>query len=122
MKFHIVDDQPIICEHLKELLRVMGHDALTFQSPIDYLDFLESDQYRQADAVIADLSMPCMSGTEMMRRVHCRYPDQRFIIISGKPELNEKYARYEQFKFLSKPVDIKKLEDIVELFSHQLAA
>ncbi len=121
MMFHIVDDQPIVCEHLKELLSVMGHDALTFPSPIEYLEFLQSDKYVQPNAVIADLSMPWMSGAEMMRRIHAQYPDQRFIVISGKPELGDKYRQYEQYKFLSKPLDVKKLESVVELFAGQVA-
>ncbi|MES0372584.1 MAG: response regulator [Mariprofundaceae bacterium] len=121
MIFHVIDDQLIICEYISELLESFGHEALVFNSPIEYLKFLKDEGYASPAAVISDLSMPLMGGYEMIKRVQMKYPDQRFIIISGKPNLQDEYKN-SSFIFLNKPFGIKQFEAVLVSLSTQEAA
>lgn len=120
MIFHVIDDQPIICEYISELSLAFGHEALIFQSPVEYLNFLKDDKYVSPAAVFSDLSMPLMGGYEMIKRIQAEYPDQRFIIISGKPNLRDQYDP--SFMFLNKPFGIKQFKEILTAINTQKAA
>lgn len=121
MIFHVIDDQPIICEYISELLHTFGHEALVYNSPVEYLNFLKDDEYISPAAVISDLTMPLMGGYEMIKRVQMKYPNQRFVIISGKPNLQDEYKN-SSFIFLNKPFGIKQFEAVLVALNSQEAA
>lgn len=122
MLFHIVDDQPIICAYVSELLKEVGHETQMFLSPVDYLEYLNGGRYVKPAAVFTDISMPSMGGYEMIRRVQMDYPNQRFVIISGKPEIRSEFHDREEWLFLSKPFDGKSLYRVVEMLDQSKAA
>lgn len=121
MIFHIIDDQPTICEYISELLKSLGHETRLFYSPVEYLDFLKSSEYVSPAAVFSDLSMPLMGGYEMIKRVQSAYPDQRFVIMSGKPNVRDEYEN-SSFMFLNKPFGIKQFEVVLMALNSQNAA
>jgi len=121
MLFHVIDDQPIICEFMSSIFHDMGHETRVFNSPVAYLNFLGSDEYTAPAAVFSDVSMPLMSGYEMIRRVMIEHPDQKFIVISGKPEIQDEYRNY-ACMFLNKPFAVEDLEEIIESLGLQEAA
>lgn len=122
MLFHIIDDEPIICAYVCELLQEIGHDVQIFLSPIDYLEHLKGSRYMKPTAIFTDISMPSMGGYEMIRRVQMDYPDQQFVIVSGKPEIRTELRDREEWLFLNKPFDGKSLYRIVERLGVQIAA
>lgn len=83
--FHVVDDQPLINEFIAAVLMDTGYRSLTFSSPGEYLEHLNAPDFERPQAVITDISMPGMSGYEMIEHIRARIPDMRFIIISGDP-------------------------------------
>lgn len=122
MLFHIVDDQPIICAYVSELLKEVGHESQFFLSPVEYLEYLKSNRYMKPAAIFTDISMPSMGGYEMIRRVQIDYPDQRFIIVSGKPEIRSEFRDREEWLFLNKPFDRKSLYSVVDMLDRSKAA
>lgn len=122
MLFHIVDDQPIICAYVSELLKEVGHEPRFFLSPVDYLEYLKSNRYMKPAAIFTDISMPSMGGYEMIRRVQLDYPDQKFVIVSGKPEIRSEFRDREEWLFLNKPFDGKSLYRVVEMLDQSKAA
>jgi len=122
MLFHIIDDQPVICAYISELLVQTGHKSQMFSSPVDYLKHLKSDQYMRPAAIFTDISMPSMGGYEMIRRIQLVYPDQRFIIVSGKPEIRSEFGDREEWLFLNKPFRSETLYRIVAKLNEREAA
>jgi CheY-like chemotaxis protein len=78
----VVDDEVPICELARNTLSAFGYDVWTA------LDGEEGFQYyqkrsREIDLVILDLSMPKMSGQELLGRIRQINPQVKVIISSG---------------------------------------
>jgi len=112
MLFHIIDDQPFFCTYLEGIFDSLGHESIPFTDPEKYLTFVESPEYRMADAVFCDIRMPDMSGYEVMNRTQAIYPDKKFVLMSGGLEIR---AQYEPgvYRLLRKPLDLQELEELV---------
>jgi CheY-like chemotaxis protein len=65
----IVDDSPIMRQHMARTLAVIGIDANVIQAS-DGCEGLRLAQDIRPDLVITDLNMPCMSGAEMLAAIH----------------------------------------------------
>ena len=62
----VVDDDPIVCGSLCELLRFEGYQVDTASDGEEALALLDKDSY---NLVIADVSMPGMSGFDVLRKI-----------------------------------------------------
>jgi len=113
MQFHVIDDQEQICDLMVTILSVLGHSATAFNSPDQYLQYVHSNEYEAPVAVITDLDMPGMSGYEMMETVRRDYPDQKFIVITGRLGVSHPVI-YDACMFFNKPVRMQILKKAVE--------
>ncbi len=75
-----VDDQRYFRELTEALLREEGFDVRTACSGEDALHLLEREDF---DVVLTDLVMPGIDGTELVRKVKERLPDQDVIVVTG---------------------------------------
>ncbi|HUG80070.1 MAG TPA: HD domain-containing phosphohydrolase [Bryobacterales bacterium] len=82
----VVDDDASIRDYLAEVLRGKGYDCRCFSESLAALSYLNS-QNPSADLVLADISMPGMSGIDLLREVKELDPDMPVILISGLYEL-----------------------------------
>ena len=108
----VVDDDETIRDTLCELLSA-EHDCQTAQTAEQALARLEVDSY---DVVLTDISMPGLSGLELLGRVRQKYPDTPVIIISGisDQEHAQGLIRLGAFEFLLKPFRIEVVEKSVK--------
>lgn len=67
------------------------------------------------DIVITDISMPIMSGVDLMREVRSRYQDISFILISGYKEFEYAQAgiQYGAEGYILKPIHLNELVELV---------
>jgi len=85
IKIMIVDDHQVVRAGIKSLiesqqdLEVVG-EAATGREAIDKL------RQTQADILLLDLSLPDMSGLEVLRHVRVHYESMGVLILSGFPE------------------------------------
>lgn len=77
----IVDDDPIICDILFEVLQVEGYTVNTVQKGEDALGLME--QVPQ-DVVLLDLLLPGMHGIEVFKEIKEKWPSTDVIIITGQ--------------------------------------
>jgi FixJ family two-component response regulator len=63
----IVDDDGGVRTALRELLKSMGYDAITFSSAEE---FLSADDGTLVQCVIADVHLPGMSGPALVQALH----------------------------------------------------
>jgi DNA-binding response OmpR family regulator len=75
----IVDDDAVICEVLSELF-TLEHVCRTADTVEKALALLESTHY---DVAIVDVSLPGMSGLELLGHIRLRWPETNVIIITG---------------------------------------
>jgi response regulator RpfG family c-di-GMP phosphodiesterase len=76
----IVDDEAAVCAMLKEWLSDSGFCCLTALNGGKALEILEKNSI---GAVISDLSMPGVSGMELLARVRKDYPHTAFVMATG---------------------------------------
>ena len=87
--FHVVDDNPALGEILAELITMFAHDVTLFRSPVEYLKLIKTSEYVSPVAIISDVKMPQMSGYDFMYQVKQINQRQKFVIITGSPEMEQ---------------------------------
>ncbi len=78
-KILLVDDDETIRDTLYELLS-QDYFCQTAETAEKAFARLEADQY---DVVLTDISMPGLSGLELLGHVRQKFPDTPVIIVSG---------------------------------------
>ena len=107
----IVDDDTLIRDTLHEFLSE-NHECHTADRAEQALSYLEVERY---DAVITDVSMPGLTGREILMYVQNQHPTTPVIVISGKPDGADGKSLVEMgaFAYLTKPFQLDEIEEIV---------
>jgi FixJ family two-component response regulator len=108
----IVDDDELMRDALRGLLKAVGLPAQEFASAEE---FLESGQRHQTACLIADIRMPGISGLELQAKLNadrCRIPII-FITAHGDEKMRMQAMRGGAVEFLAKPFDDEALLDSV---------
>ena len=77
----IIDDDEELCEELGDILRDEGFHCDIAHSGDKAHVFIDQKHY---DLVILDLKLPGMRGSEVLRVIKRKGPDQKVIILSGR--------------------------------------
>src|SRR4051794_32444022 len=80
-----IDDDPLLRQLGASMLRLLGFEASTAQDGREALRCLRAAPHSPVDLLITDLSMPGMSGLELIQQVHESFPDLPVIVCSGNP-------------------------------------
>jgi len=83
--FHLVDPDSDVLSVTSEILVSAGFETLTFDSPVTYLEYVNSAAFVPAIAILTCFIMPDMDGYALVRAVREKQPHQRAMIISGSP-------------------------------------
>ena len=76
----IVDDEPLICESLKEMLALEGYRVEAALNGAAALEKLQDDHYQ---LVLSDIHMPGLNGFELLKELKGRSPETAIIFITG---------------------------------------
>jgi response regulator RpfG family c-di-GMP phosphodiesterase len=114
-----VDDEEPVRDYLAEVLRIEGYECLCFSKSLEALSYLARSS-SPADLLLADISLPDMTGIELLREVKTKYPGLPVILISGMYELALAVDALEAGAddYLKKPV---RPGDVITLVSRYLA-
>ncbi len=108
----IVDDDDAIRGTLYDLLsdRYECHTASMAEEALQYL---EVEKY---DAVLTDISMPGLTGVELLQRVQQRDSGTPVILISGKgaEQDSQSLLGMGAFAYVTKPFNLDEIELLVE--------
>jgi two-component system cell cycle sensor histidine kinase/response regulator CckA len=109
----VVDDELSLARLVQVMLIKLGYDATYVTDPYLALDLLKTDS--EWDLVLSDLTMPRMSGDELIRKIHHLNPKVATLLYSG---FNEKIARDTAARigatgYLEKPVNLKRLAQAI---------
>ena len=108
----VVDDDDLLRDALRRLLRASGLGAVSFESAETLLN---SGRLPEIACLIADVRMPGMSGLELQARlktVRCAIPII-FITAHGDAKMRVQAMRDGAVEFLTKPFDNAVLLEIV---------
>jgi len=112
----VVDDNVDAADALSELLRDYGHEVSTAH---DGLVAIEHARLHRPELVLLDISLPNMDGYEVARslRNEVGLSEAVLVAVTGYgEERHRRLAREAGFdRHLTKPVDVRKLEELLEL-------
>lgn len=89
LKIMIVDDHAIVRDGLTRVLQTSGETWEVYEASSG-LQALESMRRHPVDLAIVDLSMPGISGLDLIKRVKADFPATRILVLSMHAE--EQYA------------------------------
>jgi DNA-binding NtrC family response regulator len=99
----VVDDEKLILNSIKRLLRNENYHLLTAQNGIEGLALLKK---HNVQLVISDQTMPEMTGLEFLKKVKVEYPEILTIMLTGNAEIGvamEAINEVGVYKFIIKP-------------------
>ncbi|MDQ2975435.1 MAG: response regulator [Acidobacteriota bacterium] len=109
----IVDDDSLIRDTLHELLSA-SHECHTADRAEQALAYLDIETY---DAVITDVSMPGLSGREVLKYIQAKHPATPVIVISGLPDDEGdglSMTKMGAFAYFTKPFQLNEIEEAVD--------
>jgi two-component system, response regulator FlrC len=83
-KILVVDDEPMVCEAVRMMLKFEGHEVKTADSAQSALALFEQEKF---DVVITDYSMQPTKGDELAAAIKTRVPGQPVIMITAYGEV-----------------------------------
>jgi len=113
-KMLIVDDEETLTFSLYQtfILAKRDYEVVTAASGEEAAEKLKSKNY---DLVITDISMPGMSGLDLLSSIKKQYPATEVIIMTayGSPEKKEEAMQYGAKYYVEKPFEIKEMKQLV---------
>lgn len=108
----LVDDEPEVLYTLKSILERAGHICWTASSGEEALELLEVLRF---DVIVVDLTMPGLSGKDVLEQIKERDFPVVSIILTGFGDVESavECMRLGAFDFLSKPISVELLEHAV---------
>src|SRR5215208_4289533 len=108
----VVDDDVVIRDTLCELLSEK-YNCQTADTAEDALRKLEAQSF---DVVLTDVSMPGLSGMELLNRVLEQYPGTPVIVVSGLSDQEQAQSLLSRgaFDYLLKPFRLEVVEESVK--------
>jgi len=89
--FHVIDDEFMLCELLEAIIDDTGFSSRSFESAEEYLRFVHTPDYEKPTAILSDVSMPGMTGYDLVVEIRKIYPLQKIILITGN--VNDEYMQ-----------------------------
>jgi DNA-binding response OmpR family regulator len=113
----IVDDEASLRQTLARILQRADYEVTTTASGGEALTLLSQHSF---DLVYLDIRMPDMSGLEVLKTIHTKYPELPVILFTAQPDLNSavEAVRSGAIDYLLKPL---KPQTIIERTQSVLA-
>ncbi len=108
----VVEDDPSIRGALVDSLQELNYQSITAINGEEALAIL-AEQHDRIALILSDVIMPKMGGIDLFRAVRDRYPNIKFILLSGHPR-NHTLTEAEQkalTAWLDKPIDLSQLAE-----------
>jgi DNA-binding NtrC family response regulator len=116
----IVDDDAVFNNTLAAAVRKLGHHVIQVYSTSEASDILFNQQILP-ELLICDVNLPKKSGFELLKEAIFKNLKLNVCMISGENGRENRLAALQlgAVDFISKPVDIEKLTEIVQKFLSQ---
>ena len=111
--FHHVEDSKQLCELFSEIMKLFGHEVISFSNGLKYIEYMEDEGNACPIAIFTDIDMPVMDGYEMIEKVISRYPSRLIVVLSAhrdRTNVNEVHV----FHHVDKPFNPAALEKLAK--------
>src|SRR6266516_4532551 len=113
----LVDDEPLVLRSFARSLAAGPHRIETFLSARHAVERVKRGG---VSAVVSDVSMPDMTGLELLRMIREYEPDLPIVLVTALPMLESALdaIQYGAFRYIPKPVDPDLLRHTVDQAVH----
>ncbi len=102
----VIDDEDLVRDVVARMIEDLGYSAVTASDGAAGLELVEREEI---DAVLVDLTMPTMSGADVIAALRARRPDLPVILCTGYDR--DRRGPIEADAYLPKPFRIEALEE-----------
>jgi DNA-binding NtrC family response regulator len=109
----VIDDDAETCRFMQEVLATGGREVEAAQDPHEALALLDGPPF---DVVVSDIHLNArLSGLDLLRAVKARDPRVEVVLLSGFGTLETAVAavRAGAFDYVSKPIDVARVREVV---------
>jgi len=110
---HIIDDNPLLCTSLAEIIEAFDYPCECFFCPTSYCEYAHSNEYNKPTIIITDVRMPHISGYELIDKISAIYDDIKFIVMSGYYN-DQKHHSECPHTFMEKPFHPEQLDKHIQ--------
>ena len=112
-KIMIIDDEEAMCRILKQILEGEGYAVQTHNDGLLALDEIKNDSF---NLVITDVSMPNLSGIEILAQVKQFKPNLPVIFVTGSDAdaILQEALQLGLDGFIEKPFNIQAVLDVIK--------
>ena len=109
----LVDDEPTLLRGISRVLSERGYNVIC---ECDGDSALSTFRSREFDVIVTDIAMPNMDGIQLLRQLREHDADVPVVLITGAPAVDTavKALEYGAFHYLTKPIPLGSLEDVVD--------
>ena len=114
----VVDDEHDVCQFLERFLLGEGHFVRTISDPTLAIKALKKTVF---NVILLDLSMPGLSGMELLKAVRDADPDIAAVIVTGKPSVETASESIEHgvSAYIRKPFTLDELRAVLQRIASQ---
>lgn len=123
LRILIVDDEADVELLFRQRMRkAMREGLLQLEfafSGEEALQLLNSTEQTDVALILSDINMPGMSGYELLEKIKSAHPSMKVVMVTayGDEQYREKARQMGADDFITKPIDFKQIEDIIQSFS-----
>ncbi len=111
-KVLVVDDQPQAAEMIREEVSAAGFDCVACSDPVEAMRHIGEGGF---DVVVTDITMPKLSGMDLLARLRQHTPECKVILITGHSTQDYlgQALMLGAFDYIEKPFDPIEVADLV---------
>jgi len=123
----VVDDEPLMCRSLSEVIRRAGYEVFTANNGYEAIEFIQQESI---SVIITDMNMPKMGGIEVLRQAKAIVPNVAVIVVTGYGTVDSavEAMKYGAIDYITKPFSPSRINTIIEkaisnvsMYPYQLA-
>ncbi|MGQ9687552.1 MAG: sigma-54-dependent transcriptional regulator [Desulfobaccales bacterium] len=109
----IVDDEPVVCDSLKEMLALEGYSVDAVMSASEALSKIREDGYH---LILSDIQMPGMNGLDLLKEIKGMNLDAMVVFITGHGHIEGavEAIKLGAYDYITKPIDDLRLRVTIQ--------
>ncbi|MCM8773506.1 MAG: response regulator [Candidatus Omnitrophica bacterium] len=112
-KIFVIDDEPVMCELLRDLLQERGFEVSYVTNPLEGIEKIKKEDF---DVIVTDLKMPQIDGLSLIKEIFNFLPDAVIVVITGYPSFETVQAALKMgaYNYIAKPFNIDEVSFIMK--------
>ncbi|MFT5365583.1 MAG: CheY-like chemotaxis protein [Candidatus Latescibacterota bacterium] len=111
----VVDDEPIVCMTIKEILTSFGYQVTVLHNGLEAKECLSTQTFA---LILSDISMPGLDGLSLLAYIQEQKPNIPVIIMAGlaDPQITQRALNQGAKACVEKPVKLQDLHTLIETY------